>query len=564
MKRLSFKSIRTKILFGFITVVLFVLVLNSITNLSIFTSNKQTEEMVDHHLELLIVDKELETDHAMRTSFLQSYLLHGDQGSKDMFLAMGEQTSELENRLLELDNSEATQALVERKQDWSELTLEVIDLYDAGNEDQALDIMSGEIIAIAGEIVTQFQERANNQEAYIKELGGDVVETGSNTFIVSWILTILVIVAAIVVALITSRSISNPIRSVMDRMNSIADGDISREPLEVRTKDEAGQLVIATNEMSRKMKELLTKISAVSETVSRQGVELSNSANEVKAGSDQVSVTMQELATGSETQANSASDLASVMAGFTVKVQEANEKGERVHQYSGQVLDMTSKGSELMHNSTQQMVEIDHVVKDAVKKMQGLDTQTQEISKLVSVIEEIAAQTNLLALNAAIEAARAGEHGKGFAVVADEVRKLAEQVSNSITDITGIVSTIQQESANVADSLKGGVTEVEKGTEQIQTTGNTLNEIGKSVTRMSQEINEVSENLSNIALSTEKMSGAIEEIASVSEEAAAGVQQIAASTEQTNNSMDEITGSTARLSKLAEELNGLVRQFKIH
>src|SRR5690625_7272485 len=100
---------------------------------------------------------------------------------------------------------------------------------------------------------------------------------------------------------------------------------------------------------------------------------------------------------------------------------------------------MTNDGSLLMESSTKQMAIIDQIVHEAVEKVEGLDVHSQQISELVSVIQDIADQTNLLALNAAIEAARAGEHGQGFAVVADEVRKLAEEVSFSVTDITIIV-----------------------------------------------------------------------------------------------------------------------------
>src|SRR5699024_4194813 len=133
--------------------------------------------------------------------------------------------------------------------------------------------------------------------------------------------------------------------------------------------------------------------------------------------------------------------------------------------------------------------------RDAVQKVQGLDAQSQEISKLVSVIQDSAEQTNLLALNAAIEAARAGEHGKGFAVVADEVRKLAEQVSVSVTDITTIVTSIQNESSMVTESLEGGYKEVEQGTTQIEATGEKFNGINTSITNMVKDIQSISDNL---------------------------------------------------------------------
>ena len=128
---------------------------------------------------------------------------------------------------------------------------------------------------------------------------------------------------------------------------------------------------------------------------------------------------------------------------------------------------LTKEGKDLMNTSTEQMTSIHFIVKDAVQKVDGLSKQTQNISKIVAVIQEIAAQTNLLALNAAIEAARAGEHGKGFAVVADEVRKLAEQVAVSVDDITEIVQKVQLDAKTVTASLENGYGEVEKGTTQI-------------------------------------------------------------------------------------------------
>ena len=370
-------------------------------------------------------------------------------------------------------------------------------------------------------------------------------------------------IAAVVVAWITSKSITNPINLVMTRMNLVAEGDLTNEPLTVKTNDETAQLVAATNKMTENTRNLLNQITDVSQLVANHSEELTQVAEELKHGTEQVASTMQELASGTEVQANSASDLTDSMSQFREQVDIAQHNGQQIEANSEKVLEMTGEGTKLMNASSVQMNKINHIVQDSVGKMESLDHQSKEITKLVAVINDIADQTNLLALNAAIEAARAGENGKGFAVVAEEVRRLAEQVGLSVSEITGIVHTIQKESNNVSESLKAGFLEVEEGTKQIDVTEKTFLQISEEVNSMADNIKTVSRNLVEIAANNEKMGHSIEEIASVSEEAAAGVEETAASAEQSSSSMEEVARSSEELTKLTEKLNDLVTQFKL-
>lgn len=563
-KLLNFKSIQAKILFGFSLVITLVLILGIYNLFAVNNINSNTADIMDKQLELLIADEQLAFNMSQRIALSRGYVLFGDTDFKDEFDTYTESSINHQETLLALAPSEEAEELINKSTLWREMVLsDVFGAYDQGNEEIALENLKLVIQPLAREIMSEYEELALNRKSLIRQEGQNILNSGQLLLFVGLGVSGLVFILGIITALITSRKISKPINKLMKRMKLIADGDLSQEPLQSKSKDEIAQLTVATNEMNNSMRQLLQQISTVSETVSSQSEELTQSSNEVKAGSQQIASTMHELASGTESQASNASDLSSSMLTFTSKVQEANSSGEDIYQTSNDVLSMTKEGSHLMKLSIKQMGSVDQIVQDAVEKVKELDTQSQEISKLISVIKDISEQTNLLALNAAIEAARAGEHGKGFAVVADEVRKLSEQVGVSVSDITGIVGKIQTESTGVVLSLQDGYKEVEKGTEQIQTTGETFNGINKAVTDMVSKIQSVTDSLSTISSSSQEMNTAVEEIASVSEESAAGVEETSASAQQASSSMDEIAGSSDQLAKLAEELNGLVRRFKL-
>ncbi|WP_226037138.1 methyl-accepting chemotaxis protein [Aquibacillus saliphilus] len=561
---LNFKSIRIKILFGFSLVILMVLILGVLNFLSINNINKDTGDIIDEQLPLLVANEKLAFNMSQRIALTRGYALFGDEEFREGFDEYTKSSIQYEEDILATSYSEEVKVLIDKSVQWQK-TVEnsVFAELDRGNEEAALENLALVVKPMANEIMDGFEELAIQREQLVKEEGQNIVENGQVSLVASIVISILVIIIGIVAALITARVISNPIKTIMERLKLIADGDLSLEPLKSNSKDETGQLVVATNQMNDKMREVLQQINTVSETVSSSSEELTQSAGEVKEGSIQVATTMQELASGSESQANNATDLSAVMETFVARMQEANANGDDIYRSSNDVLGMTAEGGKLMDASVKQMATIDQIVQEAVQKVKGLDTQSQEISKLVSVIKDIADQTNLLALNAAIEAARAGEHGKGFAVVADEVRKLAEQVSVSVTDITGIVESIQTESTGVAKSLQGGYQEVEKGTGQIKTTGETFKGINNAVKEMVEKIKSVTTNLSTMSASSQEMSASVEEIASVSEESAAGIEQTSASAQQTSSSMEEVSDSSDELAKLAEELNGLVQKFKL-
>lgn len=562
-KRSGFKSVKSRLLTAFGVVVLLVIALGIYTILSVSSVNQKTQEIVETDAQLMAIDLKLANTMAGRMSAVRAYVLFGDEQYKEEFFSLTDSGIQLQAEAEKVGTSGEFGDLVDKMINWrKKLSTDVIDVYDQNRKERAaknLEALSAE----GTELIAEYHKIADKREKLTEKHGEEIIASGKQTLIWISIVLLLVLVISIGAALFTARVITVPIKSVMERMKLIADGDLSHEPLAVTSRDEVGQLAVATNDMSAHTREMLNGINEVSSSVSAHSEELTQSSTEVNAASQQIAVTMQELTSGIESEANAATDLAMMMERFVERVEDANQKGEAIQQTSKNVLDQTENGAKLMETSTEQMQRIDAIVQEAVTKIKGLDVQSQEISKLVVVIKDIADQTNLLALNAAIEAARAGEHGKGFAVVAEEVRKLAEQVAVSVTDITGIVGTIQQESSSVAGSLESGYEEVEKGTAQLKTTRETFAEISGAVNKMTTDIGIISQNLEEIATGSEEMSESVEEIAAISEQSAAGVQETAAASQQTSSSMEEVAGSSAQLAQLAENLNGLVREFKL-
>lgn len=562
-KRFSFKNLRAKILVGFSIVMVLVILLSGFTIYAITKINDDLQRLLEEELSLLITDENLAKNMADRTSLIQGYVLFANDQYKEEFQAGTEESIALENQALEYSESAELGDLLEKKMEWGTLTGEIIAAYENGDEMEAINLMENSLEPLGKELIAGFSDLAEQAEIRMQTVGDEIQQ---NAVTIQWlgiIISIAVLIFGILIALRTASSIVKPIQKVMERMKLIASGELNTEALAVTTEDEIGQLVEAANNMNDSMREIMVKINDVSTTVSTHSEELTQSANEVRSGTEQISSTMQELASGSETQANQSSDLSQLMSDFTLKIEGVNKKAAEVENESEQVFEMTNEGSVLMNHSMEQMKSIDSIVQDTVKKVETLDAESQEISKLVVVIKDIADQTNLLALNAAIEAARAGEHGQGFAVVADEVRKLAEQVAHSVTDISGIVENIQNEFNVVTSSLNNGYQEVKQGTAQIQLTGQKFTNIRTSVTDVVENLKNITIDVADITANSQEMNSSIQEIAAVSEQSAAGIEQTSASSEQTNGAMEEVAGSADVLAKLAEELQGLVSRFKL-
>ncbi|AJD90551.1 hypothetical protein JMA_12340 [Jeotgalibacillus malaysiensis] len=558
------KKLKWKLLSAFFVLVIFIGGLAAFNIYSITNINQETQGLLEEELVLLSIDQEMRFNVSQQIALTRGYVLYGEPDYREKFDELAVKNDEFAEMLQSYNVSKEMQSVLTITRVWQEGVNErVFSMYDNGREEDARVLFRSNFEPTARGIMDSIEKISTAREAEVDAAGETIISNGEQTILTVLTISAIVIVLAIILSTVIAGQITKPIAMVTNRMKSISKGTLPAEPLQTKSKDEVGQLVHAVNEMNEQLRELVGGVSGISGSVLERGNQLAESAEEVKEGSRQIAVTMNELADGAGAQAESSTSLSEKMNGFVDVIKSSADQGTSAQEKADQMLQLSRDGGEKMNETIQTVNQINTSFRQAMDRVNGLDDQAQNISKLVQVIQEIADQTNLLALNAAIEAARAGEHGKGFAVVADEVRKLAVQVSASISDITGIIVSIQKESKETVAVLEEGYGRVSDGVSRMETTSSSFSQIDQQVHAVSDQMKIIAASLYEIVNASQEMHQDIEQIASVSEESAAGIEQTSASAEESSSTMEAVYESSRGLINDARELRDRIRMFRV-
>ncbi len=364
------------------------------------------------------------------------------------------------------------------------------------------------------------------------------------------------------VTFITARRITRPLELLAKQVNVVANGDLTVS-VAVGGKDEIAKLAADFNKMVKNLRELIVEVSSGAEQVAASSEELTAGAQESAQAAHQVADSITDIAHGTERQLKAVEKAEGVAARIYGGIEKMTGEADNAVLKSAQAADKAKESGRSIDKAVTQMGLIEQTVNTSAKVVAALGERSKEIGQIVETISGIAGQTNLLALNAAIEAARAGEQGRGFAVVADEVRKLAEQSQEAAKQIALLITEIQKETEKAVAAMDNGTREVSVGTTVINGAGAAFKEINDLVTLVSQEIVSISGAMQAIDGESGEIVSAMRTIDDLSKKAAGEAEIVSAATEEQAASMQEVTSASRSLAEMAQKLQEKVRQFQV-
>ncbi|UHA59988.1 methyl-accepting chemotaxis protein [Metabacillus litoralis] len=386
-------------------------------------------------------------------------------------------------------------------------------------------------------------------------------EKSKSTLYSMVIIIIITISCLLLCGMFISKLITKPLYDIKQLLARAEKGDFSVSG-SYHYKDELGDLTFSFNKMQEGLRDMLITVGKASSRVTSTSEELRVCVEQNSKASEHITASIEQLSSGAERQAmrikNNSNNLGEIVK-FTENISNNAHHASNTAKHTSE---LTIGGIETVHKMTGQMNSIHHNVQSLAAEIKGLSNRSIQIGKINNVITSIAEQTNLLALNAAIEAARAGEAGKGFAVVADEVRNLAEESGKSAKQINGLITTIQMDTENIISYMDRAMSDVNIGTTVVAEAGRAFHDIQHSIINLELNVTEVAESIKQLETNADTIQTTMGDVYEIADKASQGSKNVAATSQEQLASMEEIAASANSLASMSDELQSLLLQFK--
>lgn len=563
MKRM--KTVKGKLIVAFTVMIVLMVVTVGIAATALILADKQYSQLVKNDMEMMADVKEAFNQLNREQKALRGYAMNKDQvylnAYNDATKRYEELFSQIQSKASTGEGKKLLDEIVVANEELDKISEAMITaarnndatgIAKADQEIRDIDVL----LQQKGQALQDLQTTLTNQKST------DISDSANRLIILTFVILVIAIIVGFIIAIYYGSKLSAPIKQMRDSASRIADGDLTEEDIVIDTKDELTELAEAFNKMKHNLLELVHKVQQGADHVATSSVQVSTGASEIALSTEQGSKVLDNVKQLTTQAVNGVIEAATAMEDMAIGVSRIAESSTTVADFARQASQNVTEGNKTVEKAVVQMNEIHHSVSKTSNLVKQLGENSKEIGNIISVIDEISNQTNLLALNAAIEAARAGEAGKGFAVVADEVRNLAEQTASSTKQVSDLIMEIQSSTAEVVKATDTEMRQVEKGIEVVQFAGDTFKKILDEIEQISSQIEDISASIEEISATSEEVAASSDETEKMARQTGEGVSNVAKSAQQRIDAMHEITNFAKELSETAGELQTLLKTFK--
>lgn len=376
------------------------------------------------------------------------------------------------------------------------------------------------------------------------------------------LISIIIVIFGLIASYIISSRLSKPIVKLKESINIVAQGNLSHET-SVMGIDEIGQAGMSFNTMVKSLKSMMLEVNDTSNQLAASSQQLLAGAEQSSKLTEHIAGSAQKLAEAAEHQLTDIKNGAQTIDGLSGRISAIAERTKEATTSAVDTATKAKQGELTVNSAVTQMESIGQTLNVLAKSVHALSMRSIDIGNFVNMISSIAKQTNILSLNASIEAVRAGDAGRGFSVVAVEIRKLAEQTGQSAKQISELISVVQHDARKANEEMGLVAKEFEAGAETVSYSGKLFSEIVLNISSVSNLVQEIELNTEYISDNINGMVTSVNSLAEIAASNNSETQSVSAATEEQLASMEEVTTSANVLSKMADKLNDLVNRFKL-